>query len=1049
MIPKCLHAETSSLLRAQRLKLPALFLGIALWGTVLPLCPASAKDTAPDPILKADELIAEQEYDQAILYLTEFIKLYPDRFDEAQNRLRRVIGIREAYNQYARALIDVLVNDPTNEEKKLAMLKRLEELERNPNPETKTFVENTKTASLFVYNAAQFNAIMAKGRTLIDSGKYSEAAALYIAGFKLYRDEFDSGSYSELTKQSVSRIISGIEDEAREYGTAQAGLAAAVQKFQAALASGDAKGAAALWPAAEEALTDRAERRDRVVRSGRFLQSQFSAIQKLDPAVTDSSFLPFAYRFTLGRTSAALPEGVSGAMDSQWIALMNGLESSFEKELDSLYSGAEAAYAAGRWQEAADAFDRTSALAGPGLSMLSLWGLAAPTDIYPTLSQYGRAIVTGKSSAYERARLLALAAAGSSRLAKLQLDISKTDAELKSAQTQGGDSAQALAMTASYRRTYSSYSGQLEKESTLEGALAEELGRWTDSKLADSSSAGTLASYKKRIDDAAAGLKGRETQVASMGAGIEYSGYAAIYGERSAAIAKGRSLLEGQSAPQDGTQGGAAGGNPGAAGGAEDGAAAGTAAPLSHQPTAAIAVLSTEKANIEALSKSLADFEKRLAGDSGYIAASDEMKAWRSKAEGLATSLAKLETERAALLQTAQEQKIAAQAAAGEGDRRLSEARTALKADDFDTARSKLEAARERYLASLSLEDDAALRSRSDAALQELGDSIVKNENDKVVRDTRKLITDGKNFYFSGVFAKSEDSLLKAQARWKTTHADEANPEVEYWLKLAQSALSVKSGRDIPVTAPLYPEMSQLLSLANKYYEDGQKQLKAGQRTEALKSFDLAKEKINQVKVVFPLNQDASVLALRIDQIVDPATFRLSFDTKYNEAKSALKTNPRDAYSQLQDLSAINPNYPGLKQLMYDTEITLGLRMPPPDPAKTRRAASLIAAARRIVESGDTGRFSYALDQLNEAIDLNPNSEDASALRDRILTYQGGNTQIVLSSYAEEQYRQAVQLFQDGNYLQANAIVQRLLTDPKNKRSQKILDLSKKILARL
>ncbi len=392
---KRMTAETSSLLGVRRRMLPAVFLGLALCGIFLPGVPAAAKDKTPDPILKADELIAAQEYDQAILYLTEFIKLYPDRFDEAQSRLRRVIGIREAYNQYARALIDVLVNDPTNEEKKLAMLKRLEELERNPNEETKAFVQNTKTASLFVYNAAQFNNIMNRGRTLIDEGKYSEAAALYTTGFRLYRDEFDTGSYSDITKQSVARLIAGIENEVKDYGTAQAGLATVIGRFQAALASGDAAAAETLWPAAKEALVERAEHRDRIVRSGRSLQNQFAAIQKIDTTATDSSFLPFAYRFTLGRTSAVLPEGVSGAMDTQWIALMNGLQSSLEKELDSIYTKAEQDYMAGSWEAAAAGFDRAAALTGPGLAMLSLWGLAAPTDIYPSLSQYGRAIVTG------------------------------------------------------------------------------------------------------------------------------------------------------------------------------------------------------------------------------------------------------------------------------------------------------------------------------------------------------------------------------------------------------------------------------------------------------------------------------------------------------------------------------------------------------------------------------------------------------------------------------------------------------------------------------
>lgn len=982
-----------------------------------------AKDRPVDPLLQADELIAAQDYNAAILYLTDFIKKYPDRFDEAQSRLRRVIAIREAYNQAARSLLDVLVNDPTNEAKKLQMIKKLEELERNPNKETQAFIQKTKTASLFVYNAARFNDIMAKGRALIDSGKYAEAARTYTTGFSIYREEFDAGPYGELTKKTVSDLVAGVEAEVAAYAASQAGLAEAAARFQAALASGEAAQAEAAWPAAEAAFIDRAERRGRVVAAGRALGQQFLVVQKIDMSGTDSSFLPFAYRLTLGRSSAALPEGVTGAMDSQWIALLNGIQSSLEKELSGLYGAAEKAYAAGKWEEAARGFDQAAALAPQGQKALALWSLVAPTDIYPTMSQYGRAVLTGKGAAYEKARLLGLAAQSSAKLARIEAAVAATDAAEKEAVAQGGDAQKALASAAAFRKSYQDSGAQVAAEKSVGDGLAAEFGRWAKAGLSDEASARLLGDYRGRIDASAAGMRRRETAVVTLAASIEYSGYASALDARVQGLARGRELLEG--AP--------------AAPGAE---------PL-HHPSASIELLSAEGTSLASLQAAVSSYRDRLSTETAYVAEAGSVQEWKDKATSLLASAASLEAERAALLQSAKDQKLSAEAAAREAAKRTQEAQAALASEDFDTARDKLEKARERYLSSFSLEDNPSLRAQSDAALQQLGASIVKAENDKVVRDTRRLITQGKSSYFEGLFTKSEDALLQARARWKTTHADETNAEVEYWLRLAQSALSVRTGRDIPANAPLYPEMSQLLSLARKYFQDGQNYLQARRKPEAIDSFNLAKDKINQIKVVFPLNQEASVLALRIDQLADPDAFQTAFAAKFAEAKAGLKANPREAYSQLQDLAAINPGYPGMKALLYDTEIELGLRLPPPDPAKTKRASSLVAAARSIVESGDTGRFGFALEQLNEAVSLDPTNEQAGALRDRILTFQGGSSQIVLSSYAEEQYRLAVQQFQDGNYLQANAIVERLLADPKNKKSQKILDLYKKIQARL
>lgn len=983
-----------------------------------------AKGKAADPLDQADELIAAQDYNAAILYLTEFIKKYPDRFDEAQGRLRRVITIREAYNQTARALLDILVNDPTNEARKLEMIKKLETLERNPNKETEAFLQKTKVASLFVYNRSKFDEIMAKGRALIDSGKYPEAAKLYTSGFSLYRAEFDSGPYSELTKKTVSELVSGVESEVADYAAAQASLSAAVSRFQLALASGDGAAATAAWPAAEAAFVERSLRRNKVLAEGHAMAQQFVVVQKIDQTTTDSSFLPFAYRFTIGRSSSVLPEGVTGAMDSQWIALMNGVQASLEKELSSLYGSAEAAYAGGKWGEAARDFDRAAELSEPGLRALGFWSLVAPTDIYPATTQYGRAVLTGKSAAYERIRLIGAAARSSARLARIGEAVAATDSEEKAATSKGGDAATAMAAAAAFRKSYQGYASQLGAERAICDGLAQELGLWATAGLADSEATKTLSGYRTRIDEAEAGLRSRETAVVALAAGIEYSGYANAFEVRSAAVARGRELLEGAAQAQG-------------------------AAEAPHYPGAAVELLGAEGTALGSFSSALAAYRERLAKETSFVAEADSVREWEAKARELLAKAAVLETERAGLLQTATDRKLAADAASREAARRSAEARAALAAGDFDTARDRLEKSRERYLASFSLEENASLRSQSDAALQQLGADIVKAENDKVVGDTRRLITQGKNAYFEGLFPKSEDALLQARARWKTTHADETNAEVEYWLRLAQSALSVKTGRDIPSTAPLYPEMSQLLSLAKKYYQEGQGLLSAKRKSEALQSFALAKDKINQIKVVFPLNQEASVLALRIDQLTDPVAFKSAFAAKYAEARTGLASNTREAYSQLQDLSAIDPGYPGLKGLLYDAEISLGLRLPPPDPAKAKRAASLVAAARSIVDSGDTGRFGFAMEQLNEAVGLDPNNAQASALRDRILTFQGGSSQIVLSSYAEEQYRQAVQQFQDGNYLQANATVERLLADAKNKRSQKILDLYKKIQARL
>ncbi|GAB1481668.1 hypothetical protein MASR2M78_04830 [Treponema sp.] len=222
-----------------------------------------------------------------------------------------------------------------------------------------------------------------------------------------------------------------------------------------------------------------------------------------------------------------------------------------------------------------------------------------------------------------------------------------------------------------------------------------------------------------------------------------------------------------------------------------------------------------------------------------------------------------------------------------------------------------------------------------------------------------------------------------------------------------------------------------------------------GRKTDALSRFDLAKQKIQDVRIVFPINQEAALLALRIDQLIDPDAFNAAFRKRISDAQANLKTKPQESYSELQDLAEINPRFPGLRAIIEKAEIDIGLRLPPPDLKALARSEELYRAAKRIVDANLRGQFPVALEQLNEAVKLNPNNNAALALKDRIQTDVGGQSIAVLSSASERDYQRAVQELQNGNTIVALAIVQQLLQDSQNRNSPRILELQRRIQARL
>jgi len=247
----------------------------------------------------------------------------------------------------------------------------------------------------------------------------------------------------------------------------------------------------------------------------------------------------------------------------------------------------------------------------------------------------------------------------------------------------------------------------------------------------------------------------------------------------------------------------------------------------------------------------------------------------------------------------------------------------------------------------------------------------------------------------------------------------------------------------------LYPEMSQLLNIANQYYNEGKILLSKGKKAEAQVSFDNALKKLREVQTVYPLNQEASLLTLRINQLVDEKAFNEYFTRKVETAKNDYldKSKQQTVYAELLDLYEINPSYPGLKDFIYNVEIALGIRVKPPDTSALRKSNQLTAQAQQVFDADSRNEISLnsALQLVNQALEVNPDNTEAQILKDRISTSLGGTGTAVLPASAEKQYQQAVQELQKGNILQAYAIVSSLMENKTYSKSAKIIDLMKKV----
>ena len=379
---------------------------------------------------------------------------------------------------------------------------------------------------------------------------------------------------------------------------------------------------------------------------------------------------------------------------------------------------------------------------------------------------------------------------------------------------------------------------------------------------------------------------------------------------------------------------------------------------------------------------------------------------------------------------------------------RYNQAENALAKNDYAACRDYIEKARTKYNESLLYQESEALRQESDEKLMALGEQIIRAENEIVVREVRDLKTRAKNAYYAGNFENAENLLSQAKIRWATTNT-ESDQEIESLLSLIGNALSLKTGRTISPTAPLYPEMSQLLNIANQYYNEGKALLAKKQTVEAEISLQTALQKLREVQTVYPLNQEASLLTLRINKLIDEEAFNEYFTRKVENAKNDYKDKAKQqtVYTELLDLYEINPSYPGLKDFIYNVEIALGIRVKPPDTTALKKSTQLTAQAQKVYDADSRNEISLnsALQLVNQALEANPDNTEAQILKDRISTSLGGTGTAVLPANAEKLYQQAVQELQKGNTLQAYVIVSQLMENKTYSKASKIIDLMKKV----
>ena len=983
-----------------------LFLAPSIWGG------GRKEDTMP----QAQMLVQEKKYSEAINILADIVKNQPERLDEVEKLMSQIRSARAQYNNNYSELIQILKKETLTDSdvtEAYNLITEMEKLDAAPDKAITGSFEKARRTIVFRYNDTRFREIMDEALVLIDRGQYWDAVSLYLQAIGLHGEIFRE-DYPEEVITEVEAVIAEVNNDFKKIIAGKDDFI--IKRDNSYLISDKDyyEGISDEYAPLLSLISDMAVIRDKAVKEADYFDSKKNEI--IREGEYDIPFLSTISRTITGRASSEREEGLLYAVDSIWRSAVDQNLAILDEKRSEYYEKGLENFDSGSYFSASEEFRKSSGVSGVRKELLSFWGYSVSPDMLSSLSKRDKNKIAKYVPEYIQAEKQGKAAFDYAVLSEIMSEADRIDKSYKSVESSD--------VLMEYR------------EEIVRNRSVIDINRdvWNEIFNSSKSMSGGSLDLDKTVNlssDMNTLFAKYSDYLSSLEIDLIKGRFELVYNPLKVKLENEAVLIDEAAALVEGIE-------------ETVGEGENTYSGIVKYPAVARPALLSSRDKLEQYESDYDVLNSNLSGEDNILKDSPGIQETLELISSDKTIISDLNNKIGMYLIESDELLTQAEIHRTQGYKRLEEARVRLRQNRFTEARERLQEARESFRISLGFSEDPELRAFSDREILALSEDIIRLQTALVIETVRKNLNKARDLYVREQFGDAESLLINSQSMWKTVNTTE-NAEVQYWLNLVQTALSVRSGRVIAETDPLYSEMSQVINLARNDYIKARSLASEGKNEQAIGFLQSAEEKLLYVSIPFPMNQEASILSLEIQRIKDPDNFDQLFREKYNLAKERININPTESYILLKDLAEINPDYPGIKKAIYDTEIKLGMRTPPPDPAKIREAEDLYNKAYAIVSSNVKSSYPTALEYLNQAFVLNPDNSNVTYLKDRVQTEMGGSTTVVLSSYAQEQYRLAEQEFINGNYYASLAIVNKLLQDKRNRNYSPLLELKRRI----
>lgn len=997
------------------------------------LSPLFAKGRQDEVFKHADQLVAERNYVDAISELVQIVRDDPSMFDKVQKRLRTIVRSANQYTEIATQLLDAIERDPDNADKIFELSEALDDLGVARTQDAREFISQIQQVARYSVFRNQLENILVNGRLLIDEGRYIDAFNLYLSGFSLYQAVFAASDYPESVKASMNTTQRTIGSIAVSF-TQQAQRIQEIAAELAALPATSDNAREQFLVVSQEVSRFRNEFNDLVQTKNLVwdIRDAYQDYSGIENSGEGRYYINFGNLLINGRPGEDVREGFLGVTDGLWRLVIRPLEEIAGTTANRAFTDVFDAVKSRNYTLARTLItDTTTALRGP-LDILTLHDLFSARDDPGDKNVFGRTIRDEDVSYYALIESLnrvlpllsqAVDYAEQCDTANIEMLTSNTLADYRgkrinaaqAVQRETGIRASIYALETNIRTLIVSFEQNLNELLPLESFYYG-----TDRTDGASRGAAFFRSGLEFSNSLGNNLSAIKIASASRQYTVENEDFAEPYTQRLFQFDIGSTLSDGVFKTLDTGE-----------------------SYLSKDPfQASLALGSLTSALSDDVAKGRA-LLGRYDRENADIINAGELTALRNEAANQLAWYEALHTQSVTLLTAARRAVTEAETLRMDGAQLYQNAVSALERSQVDEADTYLGRSDLQYGASLTIQDSDTLRAESRERSLTLSAEIMRVRRELIRREVASLVARAQPEFYANNYGTAEQLLVRAAAQHATV-SDEEDPDVRYWLAIVRNALSFRSGRTIPFTAPLYPEMSQLLSSAEMEYDEGITLLNS-RREEALSYFSNARQKTQEVKLLFPLNQEANLLELRIDQVVNPAAFNASFQERLNRAVAGTKTSDLQSFADLQDLATINPNYRGIAQIVYQAEVDIGLRPPPPDEVAIARSRDLTRAAQNLIAGGVRSNLEIAQEQLTEALRVYPDNTTAQTELDRVQRLMGRRAASELEAAVDTDYEEALRELLAGNKLIAYSIVRRILARPEYRNSGRFQELLQRI----